>query len=130
MKKNNRRPAVVHTMPRHEPGEKQHEPPSPQAIIERTRAETAAARNPLAFAMGEPLPGRSALDKMRARQAAAVGADDSIIVLRTASEIEAERRKAKGYPPLPPSKRRIMGHITPCRNAAESGRRITSPAHD
>lgn len=55
-------------MPRHEAVE-HNEPPSPQALIERQRAEAAAARNPLAFSMGEPLPGRSMLDKLRARQA-------------------------------------------------------------
>ncbi len=78
MKKNNPRP----TMPRHEAGEKQHEPPSPAALIERRKAEAAAARNPLAYALGEPLPGRSALDKMRAREAAAAaGESDNVIAL-------------------------------------------------
>lgn len=117
MKKNTPRP---HTMPRHEAGEKQHEPPSPQAILEARRAQEAADRNPLAFSMGEPLPGRSMLDKLRARQRADEarriaedGDGDTVIVLRTASEIETERRAAKGYPPLPPSKRRIMSTITP-----------------
>lgn len=105
MKKNNRTP-VVHTMPRHESQERS-EPPSPQALIERRRAEDAAAKNPLAFSMGEPLPGRSALDKMRAkaaldaaRKASEAGDDDTVIVLHTASEIEDARRRRKGYPPI------------------------------
>lgn len=39
--------------------------PSPAAVIEARRAIERAALNPLAYAMGEPLPGRSALDKLR-----------------------------------------------------------------
>lgn len=120
MKKNN---TPKHTMPRHEAGEKQHEPPSPQAIIEARRAQEAADKNPLAYSMGEPLPGRSALDKIRAAQRAreAAGDGDTTIVLRTASEIEDERRASKGYPPRTPSTRRIMGNISPGRFVA-SGR--------
>lgn len=49
--------------------EKPNEPPSPAAILARDKAVAAAARNPLAYALGEPLPGRSMLDKLRARQA-------------------------------------------------------------
>lgn len=40
--------------------------PSPQAVIEARRvAKLAAALDPLALAFGDPLPGRSALDKMK-----------------------------------------------------------------
>lgn len=89
MKKNNGRPSSPPTMPRHESQEKS-EPPSPQALIERARAEKAAERNPLAYALGEPLPGRSALDKMRAKQKALddaeAGVGDNVIELRKPSD--------------------------------------------
>lgn len=39
--------------------------PSPAAMLEAKRANELAAREPLRFAFGDPLPGRSALDKMK-----------------------------------------------------------------
>lgn len=71
MKKNKPMTPQAYTKIMHESGavEKPHEPPSPAAIIARDKAVALAARNPLAYALGEPLPGRSMLDKLRARQA-------------------------------------------------------------
>lgn len=39
--------------------------PPPAALIEARRAQEMAAAQPLAYAFGDPLPGRSALDKMK-----------------------------------------------------------------
>lgn len=39
--------------------------PSPAAMIEARRAHKAVAEAPLRYAFGDPLPGRSALDKMK-----------------------------------------------------------------
>lgn len=41
------------------------QPPPPAAMLEAKRAQERAAQNPLAYAFGDPLPGRSALDKMK-----------------------------------------------------------------
>jgi hypothetical protein len=89
VKKNNR---PTPSLPRFE-REEVKEPPSPQALIERTRAEALAARNPLAYSMGEPLPGRSALDKIRAQQkmAAEAGDGDNVIALNTRSRGRTDR---------------------------------------
>lgn len=41
-------------------------PPPPSAVIEATRAHKAAeSQSPLRYAFGDPLPGRSALDKLK-----------------------------------------------------------------
>lgn len=45
-------------------GAKDHKP-SPAAMIEARKARAAADRDPLRYAFGDPLPGRSALDKMK-----------------------------------------------------------------
>lgn len=39
--------------------------PSPAQMIEARKANAAAARDPLSYCFGEPLPGRSALDKLK-----------------------------------------------------------------
>ncbi len=87
--------------------EKQHEPPSPQAIIEARKAQEAASRDPLRYALGEPLPGRSALDKLRAAQRAQA---DNVI------DIEPPQRGR-------PSQRGGVGRISPARPSNECGSR-------
>lgn len=44
-------------------------PPPPAAIIRANNEQRAMALNPLAYALGDPPPGRSALDQQRARMA-------------------------------------------------------------
>lgn len=41
------------------------QPPPPAAMLEAKRAQERAALDPLAYVFGDPLPGRSALDKMK-----------------------------------------------------------------
>lgn len=43
-------------------------PPPNAAVIEARKAMALAAQDPLAYAFGEPLPGRSALDKLHAKR--------------------------------------------------------------
>lgn len=58
------RQAIMSTLPPAHRGAKDHKP-SPAQMIEARRAHEAALATPLRYAFGEPLPGRSALDKMK-----------------------------------------------------------------
>lgn len=56
--------AIMSTLPSAHGGGKDHKP-SPAQLIEARRAHEAAVAQPLRYAFGDPLPGRSALDKMK-----------------------------------------------------------------